>query len=70
MKFIQSYHNEHTKIELGILYELHTLHFAVHDFNYYMLNYYLTSPAYQFEVLPPVEAAIKQLHAAVNNADH
>ena len=34
MKFIQHYHNEHTKIEFGmlivvILYELHTLHFAV-----------------------------------------
>ena len=35
----------------------------------HVLNYYLTSPAYQFEVLPPVEAAIKQLHATVNNAD-
>lgn len=26
-------------------------------------------PAYQFEVLPPVEEAIKQLHATINNAD-
>ena len=30
---------------------------------------YFTSPAYQFEVLPPVEEAIRQLHATVNNAD-
>ena len=35
MKFIQNYHNEHTKIEFGmltvvILYELHTSHFAVY----------------------------------------
>ena len=34
MKFIQNYHNEHTKIEFGmlivvILYEFHTSHFAV-----------------------------------------
>ena len=27
------------------------------------------SPAYQFEVLPPVEEAIKQLHATVSNAN-
>ena len=36
MKFIQNYHNEHTKIEFGmlivvILYEFHTLDFAVYD---------------------------------------
>ena len=35
MKFIQNYHNEHTKIEFGmlivvILYEFHTSHFAVY----------------------------------------
>lgn len=30
---------------------------------------YFTSPAYQFEVLPPVEEAIRQLHITVNNAD-
>lgn len=35
----------------------------------YVLHYYLTSPSYQFEVLPPVETAIKQLHATINNAD-
>ena len=34
MKFIQNYHNEHTKSNFGmlivvILYELHTSHFAV-----------------------------------------
>ena len=34
MKLIQNYHNEHTKIEFGmlivvILYEFHTSHFAV-----------------------------------------
>ena len=39
MKFIQNYHNEHTKIEFGmlivvILYELHTSHFAVYVANY------------------------------------
>lgn len=27
------------------------------------------SPAYQLTALPPVEEAIKQLHATVNNAD-
>ena len=36
MKFIQNYHNEHTKIEFGmlivvILYEFHTSHFAVYQ---------------------------------------
>ena len=36
MKFIQNYHNEHTKIEFGmlivvILYEFHTSDFAVLD---------------------------------------
>jgi len=30
---------------------------------------YFTSPSYQFKVLPPVEEAIKQLHATVNNAE-
>ena len=35
MKFIQNYHNEHTKIEFGmlivvILYEFHTSDFAVY----------------------------------------
>ena len=34
-----------------------------------LLHGYSTSPAYQFEVLPPVEEAIKQLHATINNAD-
>ena len=31
MKFIQNYHNEHTKIEFGMLIVVifHTLHFAV-----------------------------------------
>ena len=40
--------------------------------NYVVLDYMLViskSPAYQYEVLPPVEDAIKQLHATVNNAD-
>ena len=36
MKFIQNYHNEHAKIEFGmlivvILYEFHTSHFAVYE---------------------------------------
>ena len=41
MKFIQNYHNEHTKIEFGmlivvILYEFHTSHFAVYRLFYYI----------------------------------
>ena len=37
MKFIQNYHNEHTKFTFGmlivvILYEFHTSHFAVYEF--------------------------------------
>ena len=28
-----------------------------------------SSPAYQFEILPPVEEAIRKLHAIVSNAD-
>ena len=36
MKFIQNYHNEHTKIKFGmfivvILYDFHTSHFVVHN---------------------------------------
>ena len=43
MKFIQNYHNEHTKIEFGmlivvILYELHTSHFAVYIYCNIHLN--------------------------------
>ena len=39
MKFIQNYHNEHTKffgmlIVTVILYEFHTSHFAVQFFNF------------------------------------
>ena len=42
MEFIQNYHNEHTKIEFGvlivvILYEFHTSHFAVHTISYQSL---------------------------------
>ena len=45
MKFIQNYHNEHTKFNFGmlivvILYEFHTLHFAVYkSANLFTLHY-------------------------------
>ena len=33
------------------------------------MRYFPSSPAYQFEVLPPVEEAVRKLHATVSNAD-
>ena len=36
---------------------------------YVLLCTSFTSPAYQFALLPPVEAAIRQLHNTVGNAD-
>jgi len=39
--------------------------FCVHVHVYFSF----TSPAYQFVLLPPVEAAIRQLHNTVGNAD-
>ena len=54
MKFIQNYHNEHTKIEFDmlivvILYEFHTLQFAVllatHELSHGMV-YIVMPPTY------------------------
>ena len=44
MKFIQNYHNDHTKFNFGmlivvILYEFHTLHFAVYSGASYIAIY-------------------------------
>ena len=64
MKFIQNYHNEHTKLNFGmlivvILYEFHTLHFAVYN---YKLNSYKPSI--------PNDGLIFQYFSGLLNSSH